>query len=331
MLIKEALLKEELNNIKDFLNKFDLSMDAVTHTIYAEIDDKIVGTVSCNNDIIKCLAVDPLYQSENVSNLLITEIINYLNSNNIYSYLVFTKPMYDKVFLSLGFRKIIMDENVILLEGGNERITDKINKIKTQIEFSIGSLNDNTDLAAIVINANPITIGHEHLIETASKNHDYVVVFVVEEDKSIFKFDERLSMVYLTCKRLNNVVVVPSSKYIVSQLTFPTYFLKEDLVEKEHAMIDALIFRDYFCKILPIKKRYLGKETKKKMVSYNTILKEVLGDKIIEIDRLKLDNEIVSASFVRMLLENHQYEECLKYIPKQIQTVFMMVAKSHYE
>ena len=66
MNIKEAFLIEEFNNIKSFLQKFSLRLDDdVTKTFYIEEDEKIIGTISCAGYIIKCLAVDPFYQSEN--------------------------------------------------------------------------------------------------------------------------------------------------------------------------------------------------------------------------------------------------------------------------
>ena len=41
-------------------------------------------------------------------------------------------------------------------------------------------------IGSIVMNCNPFTLGHQYLIETAIKSCDYLYIFVVEEDKSIF-------------------------------------------------------------------------------------------------------------------------------------------------
>lgn len=48
---------------------------------------------------------------------------------------------------------------------------------------------------AIVMNCNPFTKGHRYLIEQALKTVEYLYIFVVEEDKSYFKFQDRLKMV----------------------------------------------------------------------------------------------------------------------------------------
>ena len=252
MIIKEVFLKEELENIKKFLEKFSLKLDSdITKTFYIEDDDKIIGTISCANYIIKDLAVDPSYQSENLASKLVNEMINYFRQNKIYSYQVFTKPEYKNIFISLGFKELAKTSKVIMLEGGNGSIDEELDKIKKQLDMRFAVLDESSDLAALVINGNPLTIGHVHLIEEASLKHNLVVVFIVEENKSEFTFQERLSMAYLATRRLSNVCVLPSTKYVVSSLTFPTYFLKDsNEVNIENAQIDALIFKNYFMKKL---------------------------------------------------------------------------------
>ena len=52
MIVKEAYLKEEINNIKTFLEKFSLKLDDnVTKTFYIEEDDKIIGTISTTSPL----------------------------------------------------------------------------------------------------------------------------------------------------------------------------------------------------------------------------------------------------------------------------------------
>ena len=135
MIIKEAYLNEELNSIKLFLEKFSLKLDNdVTKTFYIEDNDKIIGTISCANYIIKSLAVDPSYQSENLAGKLVNEMINYFAANGIYSYQVFTKPIYKQIFISLGFREIVSTDKVIMLEGGTGSIDNELDKIKKQLD-----------------------------------------------------------------------------------------------------------------------------------------------------------------------------------------------------
>ena len=333
MIIKEAFLQEELERIKIFLNKFSLKLDPnLTKTFYIENDNnEIIGTISCQDYIIKDLAVDESYQSENLASLLINEILNYFRLNNIYNYQVFTKPIYKTIFISLGFKEIVSTDKVIMLEGGVSFINDKIKEINKTLTNRFGELNESCDLGCVVINGNPITNGHMHIIEEASKNHKMVVLFVVEEDKSEFTFEERFSFAYLSTMRLGNVCVIPSSKYIVSSSTFPSYFLKdENEALEQYSKIDALIFKEYFMKQLFIKKRYVGTETILKMVNYNNILKETLQDKLVIMERLQENNEVISASKVRSLLKENKIEEALLYVPREISFILRSVASSKY-
>ena len=331
MEIKEAILKEEMDKVKSFLDFFNLdySKEHLDKTFYIEDNSKVIGTISHEGSIIKCLAVSESYQGENLSSMLISHIISYLSSINIHSYTVYTKPEYEETFKSFGFKRIVGTNNTILLEGGAESINDSIKGIKVQIEMDYGSINEDSNIGALVFNANPFTTGHEMLIEEASSNHDLVLLFIVEEDKSFFSFKERFSMAYLSTRRFKNVIVIPSTRYIVSLLTFPSYFLKsDDLVTKEYALIDALIFKDYFMKNLYIKKRYVGSESKDYMNIYNETLKEVLGDSLVLIDRYKDDDgDIISASKVRELIKEKRVLEAYKYVPKEID--FIILGKSY--
>ena len=333
MEIKEVFLDSEKKLVEEFLKKFDLKYaNDVNKTFYC-VDDfgNIAGTVSASNYIIKDLAIDPSYQGENVSGLLISQILSYFRENQIYSYQVFTKPMYKETFKNLGFRLIVETEKVVMLEGGIDSIDEEINKIKNVLEMNYGILDENVDLAAIVMNANPITNGHVYLIEEAKKNHKLLVVFIVEEDKSEFSLKERLSLAYLATRRLSNVVVIPSSKYIVSSLTFPDYFLKSETEKvEENARIDALVFKEYFMKKLFIKKRYVGTESTNKMNVYNDALKEILKDDLVLINRLEENGEVISAKRVRALFSDGKIQEAISYCPNECKMVLYGIASMKY-
>ena len=67
------------------------------------------------------------------------------------------------------------------------------------------------------------------------------------------------------------------------------------------------------------------------MVDYNNTLKDILKDKLEIIDRYTLDDEIISASKVRSLIEKNDIDEALKYIPKEIAFIFRSIVSSKYE
>lgn len=80
-------------------------------------------------------------------------------------------------------------------------VADYIATIKKQIPRKCKS----KIIGSIVTNCNPFTNGHAYLIEESLKHVEALYVFVVEEDKSIFPFSERIEMVRNFCQQYNNV------------------------------------------------------------------------------------------------------------------------------
>lgn len=175
-------------------------------------------------------------------------IFQYLNQNH----LLFDAadgsngafPIHNGLGFSLAngrYSKIYMDE-----------YQDWIEKVRNQCSMVMGcngAASKDTDskgvnprgtaskgkIGAIVMNCNPFTYGHRHLIKEAGFRVDYLYVFVVEEDKSVFPFAERFRMVQDGTKDIRNVIVVPSGKGIISNSTLAEYFSKETL---DRASID---------------------------------------------------------------------------------------------
>ena len=333
--IKEVILPEEKQRIIDFLGQFGLKYeDNIDQTIYMEDGDKIVATISASKDVIKCLAVSPEYRNENCAVTLVGEIIKRLHAAGIYHYQVFTKVTYRDIFLSLGFTLLIETGKVSVLEGGEGNINSVIEKMRVQLKFGLGldSGGKSSDIACVVINGNPFTNGHLRLVEYAAERHKYVLVMIVEEEGSLFTFRERYAMAYLALKPYYNVLVLPSSHYVVSRATFPGYFLKTaDEATQEYAEYDAMIFRNYFIPKLGIKVRYVGSETQPYMRIYNDTLRKILGNKLEVVPRFEEDGEVISAAKVRALLSEGKIEEALKYVPRSNYAIFKGMVLSRNE
>ena len=174
---------------------------------------------------------------------------------------------------------------------------------------------------AIVMNCNPFTKGHRHLIEFASERVDRLYVFVVEEDKSFFRFEDRFRMVKDGTRDLANVVVVPSGSFIISSLTFPEYFMKDYVKEKNFDVSsDIRTFCEHIAPPLGITVRFAGQEPFDPVTErYNQSMRELLpeyGMAFCEIPRFELDgHKVVSATEVRrLLLENHR-DEIREFVP----------------
>lgn len=174
---------------------------------------------------------------------------------------------------------------------------------------------------AIVMNCNPFTLGHRYLIETAAKQCDRLYIFVVEEDKSVFPFAERLSLVKQGTEDIENVVVLYSGHFIISAMTFPGYFNKSaDNKISVDTSNDLLFFAKYIAPALGINVRYVGEEPLDNVTKqYNENMKEILpqyGIELIEIPRKMLGEDVISASRVRKLLNEGKIDEIEKIVPE---------------
>ena len=180
-----------------------------------------------------------------------------------------------------------------------------------------------------VMNCNPFTLGHRYLIETAAKQVDYLIVFVVEENKSYFPFEDRIMLVKQGTADLKNVYVVPSGNLIISAVTFPGYFLKDN---PEKSVIDSSsdveIFGRYIAPALGITKRFVGEEPTDIVTNhYNETMKSFLpqfGIELIIIRRKQSGSVIISASTVRKYLKKKDFDAIQKFVPE---TTFSYLVK----
>lgn len=175
---------------------------------------------------------------------------------------------------------------------------------------------------SIVMNCNPFTKGHRYLIEYAANTVDRLYIFVVKEDKSFFKYEDRFEMVKRGTSDLKNVVVVSSGKFIISSLTFPEYFMKDYVKEKNFDVsMDVETFCKYIAPPLKIKKRFAGEEPFDPVtLNYNENMRRILpeyGMEFCEIPRLALDERrVINATEVRRLLKERQFVVIKEYVPE---------------
>lgn len=176
-------------------------------------------------------------------------------------------------------------------------------------------------IGSIVMNCNPFTLGHRYLIETSAAKVDLLYIFVVEEDRSMFPFKDRIELVRKGTADLKNVVVIPSGKFIISQTTFQAYFTKE---EKNDVAIDASndinIFASKIAPSLGITVRFAGEEPLDNVTNqYNATMKRLLPRAGIDFEVISRKEEggaPISASRVRALLKDKKFDEIAKITPK---------------
>ncbi len=175
---------------------------------------------------------------------------------------------------------------------------------------------------AIVMNANPFTLGHMYLMEEARKRCDYLYCFVVEEDRSAIPFADRYAIVLANCRGMKDVAVLPSGRYIISTLTFAEYFTKDS--RQEQAVLpskDVRLFGEAIAPTLGISMRFVGEEPLDGVTrQYNEAMKFMLPDygvELVELPRLLAEaGEPINATQVRAWLHEGDMERCKSYLPQ---------------
>lgn len=311
MIDYRQVMKFEKKDVEKFLEGFDIKYERdVDYTIVALDGDKVVGTGSCAERILKCFAIDQTYQGMGITNTIITRLLDHQYQVGNKHLFIFTKPKSIKIFTDFGFSIVEKTEDVALLDNKIEELNQLLKNIEDQRESG-----------AIVVNANPMTKGHLYLINEARKMTDLLHVFMVEEDESTFPYDFRYKIVKEELEKFDDVLVHPGNNYIISKNTFPTYFYKDEkTILKAYSELDSKIFGRYFARTLNIKKRFVGTEDKDLVTkNYNETMERILpgyGIEVVEIPRASLDDEIISASKVRFFLKERKFEEAYKFLPE---------------
>jgi [citrate (pro-3S)-lyase] ligase len=316
--IQEVNLKDksEREEVEKFLNKNNLSLDSdVDYTLAVKVDGIIKATCSKSKNTLKCFAVDSELRGEGIASTLVTRLIDKQFQQGIYHSFVFTKPENIDIFASLNFKLISKVSGAALLESGIYDINSYLDKLIRTHNLS------NNNKAALVMNCNPFTLGHKYLIEKAASENTEVLVFIVEENKSLFPFEVRYNLVKEGTKNLENVKVIPGGEYIISSATFPAYFLREESSRlKAYTELDASIFGEYFCKKLNINRRYVGNEPYCNVTNqYNEALREVLERYSVElkvVERMKQMDYVISASKVRELIKENDFQQLTHILPQ---------------
>lgn len=313
----ETLLQQE--NIKK-----DSNLD---YTCYMINDDyEVVATGSLFGNTLRCLAVNNKYQGEGLLNQIVTHLMSVQYERGNTHLFVYTKIDSAKFFESLGFYTITkIDQQLVFMENKRTGFTDYLNQLKQ--ETPVHYLNKEKRNAAIVMNANPFTLGHLYLLETASKACDCLHLFVVSEDASLVPFETRKKLIIEGSKHLTNIIYHDSGSYIISSSTFPSYFQKdEESVIKGHALLDLSIFKDISA-TLAINVRYVGNEPTSFVTNlYNQIMATELPKANIEciiIERKEINKRTISASIVRQAIKDNNLELLLELVPQSTYDFFM--------
>lgn len=306
--------RRSLTQIDSLLEQEGIRRDANLDYICAMYDENyhIIATGSCFGNTLRCFAVSSSHQGEGLLNEIITHLIDVQYSRGNLHLFLYTKINSAKFFQDLGFHEIArVDGTLVFMENRRSGFSDYLaNLSKTKAAGKS---------AALVMNANPFTLGHQYLVEKAASECDTLHLFIVSEDASLIPFSVRKQLVLEGTAHLPNVICHDSGPYIISNATFPSYFLKdEETVIKSHAKLDLTVFKK-IADTLAITCRYVGAEPNSQVTGlYNQIMSKELPDAGIDciiVPRKELNGTPISASTVRKYIQRKNFDALGELVP----------------
>ena len=157
--------------------RLDANLD-YTCGMYDE-EMNIIATGSCFGNTLRCLAVSSAHQGEGLMNQIISHLIEVQFDRGNTHLFLYTKCSSAKFFGDLGFYEIArIDGQIVFMEN---RRTGFENYLK-KLEHPQSAFTTDQKIAALVMNANPFTLGHQYLVEKAAHENDLLHLFIVSED-----------------------------------------------------------------------------------------------------------------------------------------------------
>lgn len=305
-----------LAKIKALLERVDITLDEHLDYVCAIFDEEgePIATGSAFGSTLRCFAVDPAHQGEGLLNEVITHLMENRTERGFFHLFVYTKPGSAKFFKDLGFSEIAeVPGFLIFLENRKNGFSGYLNRLAAQKRPG--------QAAAIVMNANPFTLGHRWLVEQAAKENDTVYLFLLSENAGPIPAAVRHRLVRAGVADLPNVVCRETGEYLISSATFPGYFLKsEEKILRTQAQLDTALFVQ-IADALDITVRYVGSEPRSVVTGiYNEVLSETLPAHGIQcriLPRKELPNgQTISASAVRQAIHDGNLDSVAEMLPE---------------
>ena len=284
-------------------------------------DMNLIATGSCFGNTLRCMAVSSAHQGEGLMNQIVTHLLDVQYQRGNLHIFLYTKCDSAKFFGDLGFYEIVrIDGQIVFMENRRTGFQDYLGQLAKEKEEEKKS-------AALVMNANPFTLGHQYLVEKAAAENDILHLFIVSEDASLVPFSVRKKLVIEGTAHLKNIRYHDSGPYIISSATFPSYFQKDqEAVIKSHALLDLTVFTR-IAQAMNITRRYVGEEPNSLVTGiYNEIMQKKLPENGIEcviVPRLQSEGKVISASTVRQAIKDGNWEVLKELVPKTTLDYFM--------
>lgn len=307
--------KRMLAQVDALLVENGITRDANLDYICAMVDEenRVIATGSCFGATLRCFAVSQQHQGEGLLNEVVSHLMEYQMARGYTHLFLYTKIKSAKFFQSLGFYEIArVDGTLVFMENRRNGFPSYLSRLEKTARPGVSG--------AIVMNANPFTLGHQYLVETAAGRCDTLHLFLLSEDASLVPFGVRKQLVQAGTAHLKNLVLHDSGPYIISNATFPSYFLKDDAaVIQGHAKLDLTIFVR-IARALGVTVRFVGEEPTSQVTGlYNEIMAAQLPENGIDcviLPRKEALGKAISASTVRAALQAGDWQTLSQLVPQ---------------
>lgn len=317
----KPFLGRDREQLETFLGKMDLEYDdGIEYSVcMANEEGEIIATGSVEENVLKCIAIDPSCQGQGLSGIILSQLAQYAVGQGRTHLFMYTKPKNLEMFADLGFYPIIQTSEVLFMENRPEGFKKFMAQVKAETPKE--ALEGRKRIGAVVANGNPFTLGHRYLLEQAVRQCDWLHLFILSDRRTFFSPQARFAMAKAGIVGLEKVILHQTSDYMVSAATFPTYFMKEKAqARKANCRLDLELFARKIAPELGIQKRFVGTEPECLVTdSYNQSMKEILpgyGIQVVEIARKELNGQPVSASRVREAVKSGCLQEIREMIPE---------------
>ena len=317
-------------------------------------DYHVIATGSLFGNTLRCMAVSSDHQGESLMNAIVSHLVEVQYSRGNYHLFLYTKCDSARFFGNLGFYEItrVPEENIVFMENKRTGFRDYLTALQQETQQAEttardeanadepgpshpaeavmapggscvagpAALNQRGRVGAIVMNANPFTLGHRYLVEQARAACGVLHLFMVSEDVSLVPFSVRKKLILEGTKDIPGIIYHEAGSYIISSATFPAYFQKGDnAVIRSQAGIDARIFTR-IAAALGITDRFVGDEPTSVVTGiYNEILSTALPEAGVAchiIPRKETDGKAISASTVRSCIHDGRLEDIRGLVPE---------------
>ena len=275
-------------------------------------DGRIIATGSCLGSTLRCFAVSAAHQGMGLLNGIVTHLIGLQADRGNYHLFLYTKPDTAQFFESLGFHEIArVPGSLVFMENRRSGFSGYLRDLERTRRDGIS--------AAVVMNANPFTLGHQYLAEQAAAHCDTLHLFIVSEDRSEIPFTTRKELAAQGTAHIPNVILHDCGPYIISAATFPSYFLKEDSkIAEVQARLDVEVFKQ-IARVLNVTERWVGEEPFSAVTAlYNRVMARALpeaGIRCVVLPRKEADGSPISAGAVREALRRGEWEALKAMVP----------------